>query len=97
MHSEDISDHKLFADLLDKRIAECTSDEERKGIEMVKGFEDKHRTYTPLTAKALQKGTLADYSGKVLEKFGRYPSRNDCLDRESTAEELELLKDGPGW
>jgi len=35
---------------------------------------------------------------KVLEKFGRYPSRNACLGRESTAEEAEHLeKHGQGW
>ncbi len=27
-----------------------------------------------------------------VQKFGRFPSRNEILGRESTAEELELLK-----
>lgn len=33
----------------------------------------------------------------VLERFGRYPSRNEAVGRESTTEEREFLKDGPGW
>ena len=32
---------------------------------------------------------------KILEKFGRYPHRNQILGRTSTAEEIEFLK-GPG-
>lgn len=35
--------------------------------------------------------------GAVLEKFGRYPSRNEALGRDSTPKELEHLKNGPGW
>ena len=34
---------------------------------------------------------------KTLERFGRYPSRNQALGRESTSEEVEFLKAGPGW
>jgi len=34
----------------------------------------------------------------VIEQFGRYPSRNEALGRESTAEELEYLKrPDAGW
>jgi uncharacterized protein (DUF924 family) len=35
--------------------------------------------------------------GKVIEQYGRYPSRNEALGRESTDKEKEMLKDGPGW
>lgn len=34
---------------------------------------------------------------KVLERFGRYPHRNEVLGRASTAEEVEFLKDGRGF
>ena len=34
---------------------------------------------------------------RVLEQFGRYPSRNAALGRQSTDEELAFLKDGPTW
>lgn len=33
----------------------------------------------------------------VIKRFGRYPSRNEALGRESTPEESEFLKNGPGW
>ena len=33
----------------------------------------------------------------VIKKFGRYPSRNEAMERENTAEEIESLKNGPGW
>lgn len=33
----------------------------------------------------------------VIKRFGRYPSRNEAMGRASTAEELEFLKNGPGW
>lgn len=39
-----------------------------------------------------------DYAGrhaKIIERFGRYPHRNAILGRESTAEEIEFLKE-PG-
>ena len=32
---------------------------------------------------------------KIIERFGRYPHRNNVLGRQSTAEELEFLT-GPG-
>ena len=34
---------------------------------------------------------------KVLQRFGRYPHRNEVLGRVSTAEEIEFLKDGRGF
>ena len=33
----------------------------------------------------------------VLEKWGRYPSRNEALARKSTEEETEFLKEHKGW
>lgn len=30
---------------------------------------------------------------EIIERFGRYPHRNEILGRESTAEELEFLKE----
>ncbi len=44
---------------------------------------------------------VLDYAEKhaaVIERFGRYPSRNAVLGRESTAEELAFLsEEGAGW
>eukprot|EP01063_Lacrimia_lanifica_P038634 TRINITY_DN8260_c0_g2_i1.p1 TRINITY_DN8260_c0_g2~~TRINITY_DN8260_c0_g2_i1.p1 ORF type:complete len:210 (+),score=94.83 TRINITY_DN8260_c0_g2_i1:77-631(+) len=33
----------------------------------------------------------------VIDRFGRYPSRNAVLGRQSTPEEEEFLKEGQGW
>lgn len=33
----------------------------------------------------------------IIDRFGRYPHRNEILGRESTAEEIEFLKDNPGF
>jgi len=33
----------------------------------------------------------------VVDRFGRYPHRNRVLGRESTPEEIEHLRDHPGW
>tara|TARA_B100000745_G_scaffold98011_1_gene62361 strand:+ start:26704 stop:27249 length:546 start_codon:yes stop_codon:yes gene_type:complete len=41
-----------------------------------------------------------DYEKKhkdIIDRFGRYPHRNKVLRRESTPEELEFLKDNPGF
>ncbi len=34
---------------------------------------------------------------KVLQRFGRYPHRNAALGRQSTADEIDFLKDGRGF
>lgn len=69
-----------------------------------------HKLFQEKTAKALSASKSAaeqkaitthrefDTShAAVLERFGRYPSRNEAMGRESTAEESDFLKDGPGW
>jgi uncharacterized protein (DUF924 family) len=33
----------------------------------------------------------------IIDRFGRFSHRNSILDRESTAEEIEFLKDPEGW
>lgn len=34
---------------------------------------------------------------EIIDRFGRYPHRNSILNRETTAEEHEFLKDNPGF
>lgn len=34
---------------------------------------------------------------KVLQRFGRYPHRNAAVERQSTADEIDFLKDGRGF
>jgi uncharacterized protein (DUF924 family) len=41
-----------------------------------------------------------DFEGKhkvIIDRFGRYPHRNEILGRKSTPEEIEFLKDNPGF
>lgn len=33
----------------------------------------------------------------VIQRFRRYPGRNEAMGRQSTAEETEFLKENPGW
>lgn len=54
--------------------------------------------------KAKEVVPMAEYSVKfakehrdIIEKFGRFPHRNEALGRTSTLEELEFLKNGPRY
>ena len=43
-------------------------------------------------------GFAAEEASDVIARFGRYPSRNAALGRDSTPEEAEFLKrEGVGW
>ena len=91
MHSEDMADHDRLKSLIDARRAEAQSDTERSAIDLFMDFEQKHRQ------SFFGLWNNADMVGKVLEQFGRYPSRNDALGRKSTPQEEEHLKQGTGW
>lgn len=47
--------------------------------------------------KFLEQGTMSAVNSHldVIEKFGRYPSRNKILNRESTPQELEHIRGNP--
>lgn len=47
--------------------------------------------------KFLEAGTMSAINQHmaVIERFGRYPSRNKVLNRESTPDELEYLRENP--
>ena len=50
--------------------------------------------------RALGNENLLGYAVKhhdIVERFDRFPHRNEVLGRESTAEEVEFLKDNPGF
>ena len=40
---------------------------------------------------------FAEDHKKVIEQFGRYPTRNEALGRQNTKEEEEYLKTAGGW
>lgn len=78
MHSEDLQAH----DLLDKILADY-------GQELVRQKAGEGSTMF------LDAQLKAEKSHReILEKFGRYPHRNQALARSSTAEETKFLKDG---
>lgn len=48
----------------------------------------------PANAEALR---FAQQHQAIIDRFGRFPHRNAVLGRESTAEEIEFLKEHPGF
>jgi uncharacterized protein (DUF924 family) len=60
---------------------DCRADAESKGDEDAVKFLDNNRKF---------EGIHAD----IIDKFGRFPHRNDCLDRQATEEEKHYLENG---
>jgi uncharacterized protein (DUF924 family) len=57
--------------------------------------EEALRLFTRLVAEAPALQTMLDYAQRhhdVVQRFGRFPHRNEILGRQSTAEEIEFLK-----
>jgi uncharacterized protein (DUF924 family) len=53
------------------------------------------RLFSRLAATAPELAHMADYAERhraVIERFGRFPHRNDILGRVSTTEEIEFLR-----
>jgi uncharacterized protein (DUF924 family) len=53
------------------------------------------RLFTRLVGEAPEQAPMLDYAHRhrsVIERFGRFPHRNEILGRQSTAEELAFLK-----
>ena len=53
------------------------------------------RLFTRLVSEAPEHGDMLDYAHRhrdVIERFGRFPHRNDILGRQSTAEEAAFVK-----
>ena len=82
MHSEDITDHQSFMQIYNELKAEllAMADKDPAAKEAVTSMQEN------------EKYERIHY--EILEKFGRYPHRNNCLGRESTKEETEYLKNG---
>jgi uncharacterized protein (DUF924 family) len=62
-------------------LDDCKADVQAKGDEEAAKTIDLHHTFEAKHAD-------------IIEKFGRFPHRNDCLGRESTQEEKRYLEDG---
>ena len=53
------------------------------------------RLFTKLVSEAPEQADMLDYAHRhrdVIERFGRFPHRNDVLGRQSTAEEIAFVK-----
>ena len=68
-------------------------------VRSVQCFEDLHRTASP--REQAYTGTALEYARKhkaVIERFGRFPHRNEALGRPSTQEEAEFVREyGAGF
>lgn len=79
MHSESLADHKLSAEL----FAEFRAEVAKAGPK----YED---TLAYIDHNTGHQKTHAD----IIERFGRYPHRNEVLGRRTTEEEQKWLDDG---
>ena len=64
-------------------------------LECFKGLEREFPEPGELNKKLRESLEYAEKHARIIERFGRYPHRNEILGRESTREEKEFLK-GPG-
>jgi uncharacterized protein (DUF924 family) len=78
VHTEDIEVHRQLDDI----YAECEEElNKQEGLEGSKSF--------------LEQGMKSEKEHReILERFGRYPHRNECLGRASTEEEKTFLTEG---
>ena len=78
MHSEDLAAHNLASEIVDGYTKEIENLEGYNGTKIILG---KHRD------------ALSEHTD-ILERFGRYPHRNDALGRESTNDERRFMEEG---
>ncbi|KAK4694728.1 hypothetical protein P7C71_g2902, partial [Lecanoromycetidae sp. Uapishka_2] len=65
-------------------------------VALYEGFEQRCEPGSPAKAYATKNLRYAKMHRDVIAKFGRFPSRNDVLGRESTEEERTFLGEHPG-
>lgn len=103
MHSENLEDHKLLIAKATKALNMSTDAKEKNSIEQMIDMGDRHREPAcKVNAEEklvfVLKEPMSYLAGKVIERFSRYPSRNECLGRKNTAEEKAFLEErGKGW
>jgi uncharacterized protein (DUF924 family) len=66
-------------------------------VESVKNFERLADDFPEHASVANGFLKFAREHAEIIDRFGRYPHRNEVLGRESTAEEVAFLKDGPRY
>lgn len=98
MHSENLAAHEQAV----KQHEETAKDMDQFLIKDVSTLsEDEKKCYGTLSNKQEALGAmltnLLDFEKRhkvIIERFGRYPHRNQALNRVPTAEEVEYLKNG---
>lgn len=61
--------------------------------ECIRAFEELQQDVPEELKEAIENNiAFANQHRDIIERFGRFPHRNDCLERESTAEEVEFLE-----
>lgn len=85
MHAEDLARQVAGVALYEGLLARC-----------VQGDTDKEKETDDVTRMVDQSLKFAKAHRDVILWFGRFPSRNECLGRESSPEEREFLRRNPG-
>ena len=98
--AQDDTAHALATSAIDRGEDASLSDREKPFLYMPLMHSEELSDVSQCTKlmEAMGAHDNADFSRRhaaTLEKFGRYPSRNESLNRESTAEELAFLKENP--
>lgn len=83
MHSEDLVDHDDLNTVLEGMLQDIANSPQLSEHQKKEGREYINRT---VEFEKQHRG--------LLERFGRYPHRNEALGRESTSEEKEFLSGG---
>lgn len=83
MHSEEMADQELSVQVFE--AAELS-------LKKIEQAEDKQAAEDMLVFAVKQREMAVDHM-EIVKQFGRFPHRNKALGRESTAEEVEYLKD----
>jgi len=65
---------------------------QEKSLQLFRGLEEEFKTFPKLSPTVSENRKYAEAHHDIIKRFGRYPHRNEILGRESTAEELEFLK-----
>lgn len=101
MHSEDLSDHKKALDQYRKIVTDVdtlAADQASASADADHYRANAVKVVLADTEEAKKFGTMnLNFEQRhydIIERFGRYPHRNEPLGREATAEEKQYLADG---
>lgn len=91
MHEKALEQYEIKASELEElvdRDVDTLSEDERKYHRVLSGRRDELKTFLAMNTEFEKKHKV------IIERFGRYPHRNEALGRTSTPEEVEYLQSG---